>query len=269
MSKLWSSDRELPAPNLEQLRKQAKELVAAVAGRDADAIAFVRRHHPGWRSETSSSERSEERFQLSDAQWAIARYLGDASWPALVQRLARVDHIPLVAIRNLVVFPGQTLTLDVGRPRSITAVNAARAGDGRLVMFAQRVATTETPTRSDLHAIGTVGQIVSVRDAGAGHKVEVAGTGRVKLVDLVERDGMLTAEVAPADAATPVDAEQVRRSVVTVLDELARRLREPSEHPLVKLMTHVNLLPASIQQQILESDDPGALARAIAQALQS
>jgi Lon protease-like protein len=265
MSKLWSSDRDLPAPNLEQLRKQAKELVAAVADGDVDAIAFVRRHHPGWR-DTPSSERSEERFQLSDAQWAIARCFGDASWPALVQRLAR---IPLVAIRNLVVFPGQTLTLDVGRPRSIAAVNAARAGDGRLVMFAQRVATTETPTRSDLHAIGTVGQIVSVRDEGAGHKVEVAGTGRVKLVDLVESDGMLAAQVTPADAATPVDAEQVRRSVVTVLDELARRLSEPSQHPLAKLMTHVNLLPASIQQQILESDDPGALARAIAQALQS
>lgn len=259
MSKLWSSDGDLPAPNLEQLRKQAKELVAAVAAGDADAIAFARRHHPGWR----------EPFQLSDAQWAIARCFGDASWPALVHRLARVDLIPVVAIRNLVVFPGQTLTLDVGRPRSIAAVRAALAGDRRLAMFAQRVAATETPTVSDLHAIGTVGEIVSMRDEGAGHKVEVAGTGRVRLVELVERDGMLGAEVAPADIATPVDPEQVRRSVVTVLDELARRLREPTEHPLAKLMTHVNLLPASIQQQILESDDPGALARAIAQALQA
>ena len=54
-------------------------------------------------------------FQLSDAQWAIARSLGDASWPALVRRLATT---PLVPVRGIVVFPGQRVVLHIGRSRS-------------------------------------------------------------------------------------------------------------------------------------------------------
>jgi len=259
MSKLWTLQGALPEPDLEQLRKQAKELVAAHAAGDPDALAFIRRHHPSY----------DGRSRLSDAQWAIARCFGDASWPALVHRLESIAWLPLVPIRNLVVFPGQKLTLDVGRPRSLAAIRAALAGDNRLALVAQRAAATAEPSFADLHAIGTVGEIVSVRDVGPGQKVEVAGARRVELRRVAERDGMLVADVAPADVGAAVDPEQVRRSAINVLHALARQLQEPAEHPLATLLTHVNLLPADVQQQILETDDPSALVRALAAALQS
>ncbi len=96
-------------PNLEYLKKQAKELVKRHARGEPKALAFIRSHHPRW-SDASDEAIAKAAFQLSDAQWAIARHHGAASWPALVHELA---ELPLVVVRGVVVFPGQRLTLDI------------------------------------------------------------------------------------------------------------------------------------------------------------
>lgn len=247
--------------NLEQLRKRAKELVANVTAGDAEAIAFVRAHHPTW---------SGDAFRLSDAQWAIARSAGESSWPALVQRLEST-WLPLVPVRNLVVFPEQETELDVGRARSLRAISAALAGDMRIVLFAQRAASTDEPQRNDLHPIGTIAEIVSVDERmPKAKKVTVVGRERVRLLRVEARDGML---VAATDAATPqpVDAEAVRRTALSILDTIARELRKTplDANPLTPVLPHLHLLPAEVQQQILETDDPAALVSALGAALQS
>jgi ATP-dependent protease La (Lon)-like substrate-binding protein len=248
--------------NLEQLRKRAKELVAAVAAGDIEAIAFVRTHHPTW---------SGGAFQLSDAQWAIARSHGEASWPALVHRL-EARWLPLVAVRNLVVFPEQQTVLDVGRARSMRAVDAALAGDARIALFAQRAASIEEPGCADLYPIGTIAEIVSVDDRlRAAKKVTVRGRERVRLVRVDERDGMLVAGVAAPPAGKPVDAEEVRRTAILLLDTIDRELRKmpPDADPFTPVLPHLHLLPAEIQQQVLETADPAGLVRALGAALRS
>jgi Lon protease-like protein len=254
-------------PSLEQLKKQAKELVRGHAGRVAKALAFIRAHHPAWTS-ASDDEIASGAFQLSDAQWAIARSLGDASWPAVVHRLAEV---PLVPVRNIVVFPGQRVTLHIGRPRSKGAIEAALRGDGVIALVAQRAADTEQPQFGDLHGTGTLSRVLSVQPATVA-QVQVEGLRRVRVVRIDEREGMLVAEtrpIAPDDMA--IDPAVAKQAAVAALDAIARQLPQlpvPSEVRAL-ILPHVRLLPIEVQQQMLDNDDPAQWVHALAAALNS
>src|SRR5215472_9526678 len=85
-------DRELPArPNLEQYKKQAKELVRECAAGAHDALDRIRRHHPRY-------EATRDRATLlSDAQLVIAREHGIESWPKFVAHLTRLNMEQSVA----------------------------------------------------------------------------------------------------------------------------------------------------------------------------
>jgi len=232
MSKLWVTS-ELPRLDLDQLRKQAKELVDEFAAGDPAAVAFVRAHHP----------HPPAPFQLSDAQWAIARRIGETSWPMLVRRF---DELPVIPVRDVVVFPAQRLPLDIGRPRSVAAVAAARAGDGSIVLVAQRHAGVEAPVRADMHDVGTLARVVDF----TGTRAIVEGRRRVKIGEVRERDGMLVATTTPLDAAD-VDA---RTSALAAIALIAKQ--EPTAETRALLLPHVHLLPADVQQRVLETDDP-------------
>src|SRR5881628_146546 len=79
-------DRELPArPNLEQYKKQAKELARDGSAGDAVALARVERHHP------RSAESRRNGIALTDAQLVIAREHGFESWPKFAGHITRVN----------------------------------------------------------------------------------------------------------------------------------------------------------------------------------
>lgn len=242
-------------PNLEQLKKRAKELVRDHAAGEPEAIAFVREHHPGEVAE----------LQLSDAQWAIARSLGAPSWPALVHRLAQV---PLVPVRGVVVFPGQRLPLHIGRARSRAALDAAT--DGVIALVAQRTAQTEEPGRDDLHDVGTLARVVATRPASGQLIADVEGLRRVRLVRVDERDGALFAETTPIDSETiTVDPEVAKRGAIVALDAIAKQLPPLPDAALARalMLPHMALLPPDVQQRVLETDDPAQWIAALSSAL--
>ena len=72
-----------PRPNLEHLKKQAKDLLNAFQQSSAEAIQRIKEHHPQ-RSNSSGSDRLDANFSLQDAQFVIAREYGFDSWPKLV-----------------------------------------------------------------------------------------------------------------------------------------------------------------------------------------
>src|SRR6202035_1717733 len=80
------NDRHFPVrPNLDQLRRQAKDLLRAIRQGDATAIAELRKHHP---QEISPSD-----AKLADVQVALARSYGIPSWPRLVTACRMTDAI--------------------------------------------------------------------------------------------------------------------------------------------------------------------------------
>ena len=255
--------------SLEQLKKQAKELVRGHAKADSQALAFIRAHHPKW-VHASDDEVAAGAFQLSDAQWAIARSVGHASWPELVHHLA---SIPLVALRDLVVFPNQRAVIQVGRSRSSVAIEAALRGDGLVAFVAQRAAALECPMAADLFAVGTLAKVISSKPTDRNLSVvQVEGLRRVRIERVDERDGMLVAETSTIDPEEPptiADPESARRAALVAIEAIARHLPElpPAAVTRAMLLPHLHVLPAAVQQEILETDDPARWAQALASAL--
>src|SRR5712691_3441443 len=82
--------RELPArPNLDQYKKQAKELVKTAKARDARAFALMREHHPRLKH-ASDDELCRTTFALADAQLVVARWHGFESWPTFAKHIETI-----------------------------------------------------------------------------------------------------------------------------------------------------------------------------------
>jgi hypothetical protein len=101
-------------------------------------------------------------------------------------------------------------------------------------------------------------------------KVEVEGIQRVRIVRVEERDGMLVAETSPLedeDPPTVVVPEAARQAALIALEAFARQLVLDPTVGRALILPHLKALPASVQQQVLEADDPAQWVRALATAL--
>jgi ATP-dependent Lon protease len=108
--------------------------------------------------------------------------------------------IPVLPIRNTVIFPGTALPLRVGRAKSIAAIQrasaTAKAGDWVITVAQKNETDGREPLASDLYRVGTLAKIEKVRgSAEDGFQVLVRGVARFKIEDLVEREG--TKETGP------------------------------------------------------------------------
>ena len=99
------------------------------------------------------------------------------------------SELPLLPVRSTVLFPGTTLPLAVGRPRSAAAVREAAAQGGLLAVVTQRQADVDRPGRDDLYDQGLVTRILQVLDSGRGGlSVVVLGIARFDLLELREEE---------------------------------------------------------------------------------
>jgi ATP-dependent Lon protease len=104
----------------------------------------------------------------------------------------------VLPVKNTVLFPGLFLPLSVGRPASRSAIDAAMATEDKtLVVVAQRDNDTETPGLADLFPVGTVGVIKKMARGQDGVEVLVQGSGRVRLLETVQQEPFLRANVLP------------------------------------------------------------------------
>ena len=96
-------------------------------------------------------------------------------------------QIPVVAVRELVVFPGTVVPLYVGRDASLAAVEVALKGDGQLLCLTQRDAEKEEISAKDLYRFGTVTKILqAVRMPDGNMKLLVEGSTRAKVIKLAK-----------------------------------------------------------------------------------
>ena len=109
-----------------------------------------------------------------------------------------VMHLPTVALRGLVVFPNNVVHFEVGRQKSIAAIDAAMHANSSIFLIAQKEMDTEEPSVKDLYAYGVIAEIKQVlRVSEDLVKVLVEGKSRAKLLELDASGKFLQAEVRP------------------------------------------------------------------------
>jgi len=136
------------------------------------------------------------------------------------------EHLPLLALRGLSVFPNMLLNFDVERAKSTGALDAASNGDRRIFLVAQKDILKESPGLNDLHKIGTICYIKQVlKLPGGGMKVLVEGKCRARLVSLREDRRYITVEVEPIAEEFVIDrsakTEALVRKAVNLYDSYA------------------------------------------------
>ena len=134
-------------------------------------------------------------------------------------------HLPTIALRGLVVFPNNLVHFEVGREKSIAAVEWAMANNSNVFLVAQKEMETSEPTQQDLYTYGVVAEVKQVlRVSDELVKVLVEGKYRAKLTELdITGDFLLSAvRSAPVRAAKPeeaVETEALLRALKTGFDE--------------------------------------------------
>ena len=102
-------------------------------------------------------------------------------------------RVPVLALRGLVLFPHMVLHFDVGREKSLHALNMAMNGDRKIFLVAQIDQNEENPSMDGLYKVGTVAEIRQiVRSQGESLRVLVEGCYRGKLIDMFEEEHTLS-----------------------------------------------------------------------------
>lgn len=111
------------------------------------------------------------------------------------KRIARVSELPLLALRGLVVFPGMVLHFDVGRKKSIQALNEAMADNQTIFLVTQRDMKDDEPNAEELYPIGVVAKIRQVlKLPGDNIRILVEGLYRARLQSILQTEPYYTAK---------------------------------------------------------------------------
>ena len=126
--------------------------------------------------------------------------------------------MPLLALRGIIVFPGMTVNLDVGRDKSINAVNAAMQLDKKILLVTQRDAETADPKREELYNYGVVAEIKQLLKLPSGAiRILIQGLERAELTSLIDapfKDTYLEGFAMPVASIEPEEnseTEAMRR----------------------------------------------------------
>ena len=180
------------------------------------------------------------------------------------------DALPVLPLRDAVVFPLAAMPLAVGQPRSVRLVDDVMRGDRLLALVAQRdPKAVEPSTPADLHSVGTVGVIHQLaRSADGSIRLMVQGIERVRLLDWVGTDPYLVAriEVARDQVVQSTEMDALRRAVIDIFrrlvevsPELPKEMAAVAENVtdarhLVYFIASVVLTDVHARQEILETD---------------
>ena len=162
--------------------------------------------------------------------------------------------LPLLPLRDVVVFPHMVIPLFVGRPKSIKALEIAMEADRRIMLVAQKAAAKDDPLVSDMFDVGCVSTILQMLKLPDGTvKVLVEGQQRAKVTSVDDAESHFMATVAPVEAAPdtnkPSEIEALRRAVMQQFDQYVKLNKK---------------IPPEILTSISSIDDPGRLADTIA-----
>jgi len=162
--------------------------------------------------------------------------------------------MPILALRGLAVFPEQTIHFDVGRPKSIRALEAAMKQDQTLLLIPQKDMLVDDPKLIDLYSVGTVAKVKQVlKTQGENLRVLVTGICRGKITELSQSDpymlGIVEAVPAPETGDT-VRAHAMRREANSLYGLYLQMTEYPAQ---------------AVHFRMLSSESSGFIADSIAQ----
>ena len=107
-----------------------------------------------------------------------------------------ISQLPVLPLRDIVVFPHMIVPLFVGREKSVRALEEVMGASKQILLLTQTDAGTEDPNASDMFMVGTVGNILQLLKLPDGTvKVLVEGTSRAKVREVADHDGFMMAEI--------------------------------------------------------------------------
>lgn len=131
---------------------------------------------------------------------------------------AAILTLPVVALRDIIVFPHMTVNLDIGRKESIEAVRAAGRSDRYLAMIMQRDGKVEVPQEEDLYSFGTVVKVKQMLQLPGGLiRIQAEGISRVRVHSVLRKENCLVSQVEDVLEIEPSDTlrgEAYRRALL-------------------------------------------------------
>jgi ATP-dependent Lon protease len=168
-------------------------------------------------------------------------------------------ELPLLPLRDVVVFPHMVIPLFVGRPKSIKALEAAMEAERRIMLVAQKAAAKDDPLVSDMFDVGCVSTILQMLKLPDGTvKVLVEGQQRARVDRIDEGEALFTATVTPIEPKS--EMEDRPRGKASEVEALRRAVMQQFDQ-YVKLNKKI---PPEILTSISSIDDAGRLADTIA-----
>ncbi len=173
-----------------------------------------------------------------------------------VQQENKQLRLPMLPLRDVVIYPHMVLPLFVGRDKSIAALEKAMADDSHVFLLAQLNSSNENPTADELHEVGTVATVLQMLKLPDGTvKVLVEGVERAKVLEIDDSESFFLAEIEPVveEIANDVDKEAMRRTLLNQFEQFAKISKK---------------IPAEMVANVQEIEDDSRLTDTIAAHLQ-
>jgi ATP-dependent Lon protease len=183
----------------------------------------------------------------------MKRDIGDLE--DISQRIQTIpEELPVLPVRDAVIFPNAVIPLNVGRESSVKLINDVQQGDGMLLVLTQRDKRVDAPGPTDLYEVGTVSMVHRAMKTPEGNLfLIVMGVARAHITEFVQFEPYLRAKLQTAaddkEDESAVDFQALKRTVVSQFERI------------VKLSPQ---LPDDLQTIVLNMEDAGRLADYIA-----
>ena len=161
-------------------------------------------------------------------------------------------ELPLLPLRDVVVFPHMVIPLFVGRPKSIKALESAMEAGKSILLVAQKSAAKDEPSAEDLYDLGCIANILQMLKLPDGTvKVLVEGVQRARVLSVEDLRTLFVAKAQPLPAAEAPDneVEAMRRAIISQFDQYVKLNKK---------------IPPEILSSLSGIEDPGRLADTIA-----
>ncbi|MBP0962697.1 MAG: LON peptidase substrate-binding domain-containing protein, partial [Oscillospiraceae bacterium] len=114
------------------------------------------------------------------------------------------QKIPLLALRGLVLFPNMVLHFDVGRQKSMLALNDVMSKNRKILLVAQKDVRDDEPTAKQLYSVGVVAEVRQiVKSTGSSLRVLVEGLYRARVLNVYQEEPFFKAEIDEMPMARP------------------------------------------------------------------